>query len=444
VSVGIDIGVVLLLILIEAMFASVEIALISLRDTQVKALEAKGRRGAAVARLTADPNRFLSAVQIGVTLTSLFSSAYGAVTLSHAAGDGLRSLGMGKDAADVLGFILVTMSISFVTLVVGELAPKRIGLQRAEGTASALGPPLERFAVLVRPVIWLLSASTNVVVRVLGGDPGAAREAITEEELRGLVASHEALNSDERELIDDVFEAGDRRLREVLVPRTEVEFLDAATTVAQVWQAVRSGGHSRYPVVRGSADEVVGFVHLRDLLVVQADGDARTTRVGDLARPVKMVPDGLPVLTALSQMRRERQHMAIVVDEYGGTAGIVTMEDLIEELIGDIRDEYDVESAGPRRLRGGDVVVDGLMNTDDFAEETGVALPEGPYETVAGFVVARLGHLPQVGESVEVDGHRLTVSELDGRRVARVRLTPQRDQPPPTNAHASMADGLGE
>jgi len=425
-SVFLNVLVVLALVLVEAVFVATEIALVSLRDSQVKGLASKGRRGAAVARLTADPNRFLAAVQIGVTLTSLLSSAYGAVTLSHAAGDGLQSLGMAHTAADIVGFLLVTLGISFVTLVIGELAPKRLALQRAEAAAQLAAPSLDRFAGLMRPVIWLLSLSTNAVVRLVGGDPGATREEISEEELRGLVSSHHALGRDERRLINEIFTAGDRRLREVLVPRTEVQFLDAATTVAQAWRAVADGPHSRYPVVRGSHDDVVGFVHIRDLAAPHAEGNARGVRVGDLARPVTMLPDGKNVLVALAEMRRDHQHLAIVVDEYGGTAGIVTLEDLVEEVVGDIRDEYDLVTAPSQRLRSGDVVVDGLLNTGDFADESGVELPEGPYETVAGYVVAELGHLPEVGEEVEVEGsggYRLTVDELDGRRVARVRVS---------------------
>jgi magnesium and cobalt exporter, CNNM family len=423
VSVLVNVLVVLALILVEALFVATEISLVSLRDSQVKGLAERGRRGAAVARLTSDPNRFLAAVQIGVTLTSLLSSAYGAVTLSHAAGDGLNSLGMARRAADVLGFLLVTVAISFVTLVLGELAPKRLALQRAEAAAQLAAPTLDRFARMMRPVIWLLSVSTNIVVRLVGGDPHATRESISEEELRGLVSSHEALGHDERVLIDEIFATADRRLREVLVPRTEVQFLDATTTVAQAWRAVGDGPHSRYPVVRGSHDDVVGFVHIRDLLAALAGGEARSVRVGDLVRPVSMLPDGKNVLAALTEMRRAHRHMAIVVDEYGGTAGIVTLEDLVEEVVGDIRDEYDPDTSTSQRLRGGDVVVDGLLNTDDFAEESGVELPEGPYETVAGYVMAELGHLPAVGETVEVAGHRLTVDELDGRRVARVRVS---------------------
>jgi len=422
-KVAVYIAVVLALILIESVFVATEIALISLRDSQVRGLATKGRRGAAVAHLTSDPNRFLAGVQIGVTLTALLSSAYGAVTLSASAASGLRDAGMHTRAAGILGFLLVTLSISYVTLVLGELVPKRLALQNAERAAQLAAPTLDRFASLMRPVIWWLSLSTNVVVRLLGGDPDATRASISEEELRGLVATHQSLGGDERRLIDEVFTAGDRRLREVLVPRTEVEFLDATLTVAQALRSVASGPHSRYPVMRGSADDVVGFVHIRDLVTARAEIDPRTIRVGDLARPIKMLPDGKNVLAALSEMRRERQHLAIVVDEYGGTAGIVTLEDLVEEVVGDIRDEYDLEGGGPHRLGGGDVVVDGLLNTDDFAEQAGVTLPEGPYETVAGFLMAELGHLPQLGETVEVDGHRLAVSELDGRRVARVRVS---------------------
>ncbi|HEY8729671.1 MAG TPA: hemolysin family protein [Acidothermaceae bacterium] len=425
-KVALDIAVVLLLVLIEGVFVATEISLVSLRDSQVRGLATKGRRGAAVARLTADPNRFLAGVQIGVTLTSLLSSAYGAVTLSASAADGLRGLGMNRRPAGILGFLLVTLGISFVTLVLGELAPKRLALQRAERAAQLAAPTLDRFASLMRPVIWWLSLSTNVVVRLVGGDPDAKRESISEEELRGLVATHESLGRDERRLIDEVFTAGDRRLREVLVPRTEVDFLDAATTVAQALQLVAAGPHSRYPVVRGSHDDVVGFVHIRDLVTARAEVDPRTVRVSDLLRPVKMLPDGLNVLAALSEMRREHEHLAIVVDEYGGTAGIVTLEDLVEEVVGDIRDEYDAKGGGLHRLGSGDVVVDGLLNTDDFAEQTGVNLPEGPYETLAGFLMAELGHMPTLGEVVDIDGRRLEVSELDGRRVARVRVSAPR------------------
>src|SRR3954470_11186146 len=408
--------------LLSGLFVAAEIALVSLREGQVRALGEHGHRGKRVTELVGNPNRFLGAVQIGVTTTAILVSAFGEATLGHPAGRALQRAGLSKGAADVVGFIVVVLAISYVTILLGELVPKRLGLQRAEGTALMLGPPLERFARLMRPVIWFLSKSTDVFVRLLGGDPSISRESISGEELRDLVTAHEALSRDERALIDEVFEAGERQLREVMVPRTEVEFLDAAWSVSKAVQTAQPLPHSRFPVVRGSHDEVVGFVHVRDLY--GTTGTARRgVRVGDIARDVLMLPASKRVLPSLSEMRGSGDHLAVVVDEYGGTAGIVTLEALIEDVIGEIRDEYDVDDDEAKKLRGGDVEVDGLLNLDDFAEATGRELPEGPYETVAGCLMATLKRLPRQGDAVEIDGMRLKVAKMDGRRVARVRVT---------------------
>ena len=434
--------VVLALILVEALFVASEIALVSLRESQIETMAQQGRRGQVVAKLVRDQNRWLATVQIGVTLTALLSSAYGAITLSESAKRGLISAGLGTGLAGFLGVVGVTLVITFVTLVIGELAPKRLALQRPEPTARAVAPFLNRVATVMRPFIFLLSVCTNGVVRLFGGDPNVGREAVSSDELRLMVAGNETLNSDERELIDEIFDAGDRQLREVLVPRTEVTFLDADLPIRQAARIAASEPHSRYPVIEGSADNVIGFVHVRDFLNPELAG--RSIRLEEIARPVKMLPTSKQVLSALSEMRAESMHLAIVVDEYGGTAGIVTLEDLIEELIGDIQDEYDVGQAGTTRLVGGVMEVDGLLNLDDFMDETGIELPDGPYETAAGFIVAQLGRLPEIGDEVVValeaapargsdDGHEdadpeihryeLKVAEMDGRRIARIRIT---------------------
>ena len=418
----VDLLLVALFILVGGVFAATEIALVSLRESQARALAANGRRGARVAHLMSDPNRFLAAVQVGVTLAGFLSAAFGAARLAKPVTELLVDAGLKEGLANTLSLLVVTLIISYFSLVFSELAPKRLALQRAERVSLLFAPSLDRIAILFRPVIWLLSRSTDVVVRLLGGDPGAKREAITEEELRGLVASHESLTKDERKLIDDVFAAGERQLREVMIPRTEVEFLDASMTVARAQRLTADAPHSRYPVARDSQDDVLGFVHVRDLMVPAAK--ARALKVAEVTRDVKLLPGSKKVLPALSEMRREGHHLAMVVDEYGGTAGIVTMEDLIEEVIGDIRDEYDVAGDGALRIAGANIDADGLLNLDEVHEQTGVRLPEGPYETLAGYVMAALGHLPRTGEAVEVDGHRLTVTELDGRRVARVRVDP--------------------
>jgi putative hemolysin len=409
-------------VLLGGAFAAAEIALVSLREGQVKALRERGRRGERLAKLVGDPNRFLAAVQVGVTLAGFFSAAFGAATLAAPVADLFLRWGVPDGLADTLAFVVVTVLISYVSLVLGELAPKRLALQRAEGFALVAAGPLDRIATAFRPVIWLLSRTTDLVVRLAGGDPRANRGTITEEELRGLVAAHESLTGEERTLIDEVFAAGERQVREVMVPRTEVDFLDAGMTVSRAVRLVQESPHSRYPVVRRDPDDVAGFVHIRDLLAPDVPG-GRAATVGALAREVKRLPGTKKVLAALSELRREGHHLAIVEDEYGGTDGIVTLEDLIEEVIGEIRDEYDEASAAPARP-GGPAEVDGLLNLDDFAEQTGLRLPEGPYETAAGWVMWRLGRLPRLGDEPGLDGWTVEVVGLDGRRASRLRVVP--------------------
>ncbi len=421
-----NILLVLLFVVIGAIFVASEIALVSLREGQVKSLGQRGRRGQRVARLHADPNRFLAAVQIGVTLAGFFSAAFGAATLANDLAPVLVGWGVPERFAATLSLVLITLVISYVSLVLGELVPKRIALQRAETVSLAVAPMLDRLASWVRPVIWLLSASTDLVVRLLGGDPNAPREQITEEELREIVAGHETLGGEERRLIEEVFAAGERQLHEVMVPRTEVDFLDASTPVFKAVRLVADKPHSRYPVVRGSHDDVVGFVHVRDLFAPEVAG--RSVRVGDISRDVVMLPGTKQVLPALSEMRRSGHHLAIVLDEYGGTDGIVTLEDLVEELVGDIRDEYDVPADAPLAA-GAEEELDGLLNLGDFEDRTGLALPEGPYETVGGFIMHRLGRVAEVGDCVEELGYAFRVTEMDGRRAARVRVSRLPAQP---------------
>ena len=419
-AVGWDILIVLVIVLIGGFFAAAEMALVSLRDGQVRTLAKRGKRGQRAAKLAQDPNRFLSAVQIGVTLATLLSGAFGAATLASSLKAWLAHH-MNADLASALSIAVVTLAISFLTLVFGELAPKRIALQRSERVSLFAAPFLDRLATLATPVVWLLSKTVNLVVVILGGDPALGRGVMTEEELRDLVAGHQALSPDERRIVGEVFDAGKRQIREVLVPRTEVEFLPATMPIAEAASIVSEAPHTRFPVYQESYDDVIGFVHARDLLFPEPDRGP--LRVGEACRPVKFLPTSKTVLSSLSEMRRENVHLAIVLDEYGGTAGIVTLEDLVEELIGEIQDEYDIEEGPSRQLHDGEIEVDGLLNLDDFAEQTGVELPEGPYETVAGFLLASLGHLPGEGESVEVSGRRLAVTQLDGRRIARVRLS---------------------
>lgn len=431
-------AIILVFTLIGGFFAASEVALVSLRESQVRRMaERDRRRGGRVRSLLDEPNRFLAAVQVGVTLAGFISAGFGAQRIAPIVSTWLVDLGVPEGVADSSAFIGATLLIAYLSLVLGELVPKRLALARAEAVSLLVAGPIDLIATLFRPFIWLLSISTNLLVRVVGLDPDSNREAISGEELRGMVASHGELSDAERELIDDVFEAGDTELREVMVPRTEVAFLEASMPAFRAASLVSSMPHSRYPVIGDSADDVLGFVHVRDILDPHMVD--RSVRLEDLAREVAFFPGTKPVIPALTEMRRTGHHLAVVVDEYGGTAGIVTLEDLVEELVGDIHDEYDFGHVehGRRQRSGEPFEVDGLLNLEDFEEESGFALPDGPYETVAGWFVSGLGKLPEIGARLTEPGTgtAFEVLELDGRRIARLRVIPgARGVPEPSDA----------
>lgn len=420
-----NVALILLFIVIGGVFAAAEMALVSLRDSQIKHLSTKGKRGETVARLAEDPNLFLSAVQIGVTLFGFLSASFGGATLAGELSPVFEGWGMPPSIASPVALIVITVVISYFSIVIGELTAKRLAMQRAEEFAMGLAPMVAVIAKVARPVIWFLGASTDVLVRLLGGDPKAGREEVTDEELRTMVGQSQTLGDEERKIMDEVFAAGEVSLREAMVPRTEVDFLDGDLPAYKALNDARGGTHSRYPVAGTTTDDVLGFVHVRDLF--DLDPAARNTPVSQLVRPVLALPQTMKVLLALTQMRKQRSHLAVVKDEYGGTAGIVTLEDLVEELVGDITDEYD-EVNSPDPLQANDL--DGLMTLEEFAERAHLRLEEGPYDTLAGYFMARIGRLPAVGDRIEVDlpvvdtSDRLrvemAVTALDGRRASRL------------------------
>ncbi len=415
-----NLGLVVVFVIVGGVFAATEIALVSLRESQVNQLEQRGGRGARVADIARDPNRFLSAVQIGVTVAGFFSAAYGGSTLAPDVSPYFVDLGLDEEAAETLALIAMTLLIAYLSLVLGELVPKRLALQRSAPVALATAPVLDRFASLMRPVIWLLSVSTDALVRLLGGDPHATSDSVSEDELRDIVSTHEGLGDDERQILSDVFSATRSTLKEVMRPRADVAFIDAAMPLVDAVQWVAAQHYSRYPVIGDSFDEVTGFLHVRDLLAVASD-DPRT--VADVQREVLHLPGTNRVLPTVATMREDGTHLAVVVDEYGGTDGIVTLEDLVEEVVGDIRDEYDERPDQTPDELGAGKVVDGGLTIEDFADATGVALPDGDYETAAGYVIAQLGRLPDVGDGVEIGSARLEVAGMEGRRVVRIAVS---------------------
>ncbi|MEU4689035.1 hemolysin family protein [Actinoplanes sp. NPDC023714] len=413
---GWQIVLVVVLVLLNAAFSGSEMALISLRESQLQRLEKQSRTGRTLARLARDPNRFLATIQIGITLAGFLASAAAAVSLAQPLIEPLSFLG---SAADTVAIVLVTIVLTFFTLVVGELAPKRIAMQRAEGWAMLVARPLDVLATLSRPVIWLLGKTTDMVVRLTGGDPDAGREEVSAEEIKDMVAQQQDFTAEQRTIISGAFEIADRILREILVPRRDVLVLPAGMPVADALSLLIASGHSRAPVTGPQGlDDVQGVVHLRDLV----DGGGT---VADHMFKALFLPETAKVSDAMRQMRAQRQQFALIVDERGSIDGIVTMEDLVEEVVGEIYDETDRDVQSVVREDDGAMLVPGTFPIHDLPD-IGVELSEedeGDYTTVAGLVLARLGHIPTTtGETVTIDGHSAEIVEIAGRAITRLRL----------------------
>ncbi|KGA04131.1 MAG: membrane protein [actinobacterium acIB-AMD-6] len=418
----ISIAIVLGLIALGGIFVAAEIALISLRESQVKQLASKGKRGVRVAKLTSNPNRFLAAVQVGITLCGFLSAAFGAEQLGTYVIPALERAGFSEQASEILSIVGITLVIVYISLVFGELVPKRLALFKTEKIALATAAIIDRVAIIFKPVIWLLSHSTDLIVRIFGITAQTQRSKISDVELMELVSGHTDLSTEEREIVEEVFNTSDRLIHEVMVPRTEVDFLDASLSISEARKVAAELAHSRYPVVRGSSDEIIGFLHVRDLLNPKLD-DAQIT-IMEIIRNVIFLPGTKGVLPALTEMRSKRQHIAIVLDEYGGTDGIITLENLVECLIGEIHDEYDGHEGEPKpEQRTGDIEIDGLISLEDLQDLAGITLPEGPYETVSGFIMNYLGRIAQVGDVVRINGARFTITSMTGKRAGQILLS---------------------
>ena len=415
-----QLALIVVLVAVNAAFAGTEIALLTLRETQLQRLEERSRTGAVLARLARQPNRFLATVQIALTLAGFFASAAAALTL---AGPVEARLGVLGRAAAPTAVVVVTLVLAYVTLVLGELAPKRLGMQKAERWALVMARPLDVLSRFTRPVVWLLSHSTDLAVRLLGGDPEVHREDITTDELRDMVAVQDAFTPDQRQVIDGAFEIAGRTLGEIVVPRGDVFVLDAAQPSREALLALKESGHSRAPVAEGrNLDRALGVVHLRQLI----DGGDRPA--GDVTSPLPGFPEPARVLTALRELQHQRLQMALVVDEHGGAAGIVTVEDLVEELVGEIYDETDTDLSTVRREPGGVIVVPGRFPVHDLVD-LDVELPPGDYATIAGLVLEELARFPEEGDGVDVAGWRIDVRSIVRHSITEVALTPLPPEP---------------
>ena len=425
-SLWLNILLIFVFLLIGSVFSGTELALVSLRGSQLEQMEQQDARGARVARIARDPNTFLSSVQIGVTLSGFLSASFGASSIAPYVVPVVTGWGVHAGLASTLTTIALTLIISYCSIVISELVPKRIAMQRTEKIARAVVPAIDMFSTICKPLIWLIAKNTNGIVRILGFDPQQTDTQVSDDELRVLVSSNTNLSKDERMILGDVFDASETSVAEVMRPRADVVFISGDMPLKEAADFVHNEPYSRYPVTGRDFDDVLGFVHVRDLLDVR---NRRARTVADVTRPGISLPGTSKLLPSLERLRKKGIHLAVVIDEYGGTDGIVTLEDMTEELVGDIRDEYDLPEekgsaqSGASAFVNGVANVDGGMTIEDFADLTGIELEDGPYETLAGYFLAQTGRMGRVGDVVHSDdGYDMVVTRVDGRRIETIEV----------------------
>jgi putative hemolysin len=380
----------------------------------------------AALKLSQDPTPFLATVQIGITLIGIVAGYFGGSRLGQSIGDILVDAGLGESLANVIGVAGVIALITYFSLVFGEIVPKRIGLHGPEQIAARVALPMVLLSRVARPFVAILTGSTNTIIRMLRLS-GEEEAALTEEEIRlliGMSAESGSVAEDEAALLERVFHFGDRKLHEVMVPRTEAVWLERDATIDEFYEVYRAAPHSRFPVIDGSADHVVGVLGIKDVLAALADGSVSgASPIEPMLRPPFFVPESKAVGELFREMQKQGSQMAIAVDEFGGTAGITTLEQLLEEMVGKMGDELQRDEPEFEKVDELTTRVDGSLSIDEARDELGIDLPEGPYDTIAGFVLNELGRVPDEGEEVAIDGYRIVVAEMRGPKIEQLSLT---------------------
>jgi putative hemolysin len=433
-----DLAIVLALIMVGGFFAASEIALITVKRHRLNQLIGEGNRAARVAQhLTEDPSRFLATIQIALTFLGFLASAFGAVSLSGSLANLVRLIPLAfiQNAAREISFVIVTLLIALAAIIVGELVPKTLALTFADRFAIFVARPIGWFDRILRPIVWFVSTVSNVLVRALGGKDRPKAGYLSTEELKMLVETgteQGGIEEDEKEMIHGVIELAETKVHQVMVPRIGIQAVEVNDPVNEVLEMIVRAGHSRVPVYEENLDNVIGILYAKDLLPFLMPGAAPPSQIDirALARPAAYVPETKPVDELLTEMRASKRHIAIVVDEYGGTAGLITMEDVVEEIVGEIQDEYDREESLVEALEEEGIVayrLDGRVSMDDLrdlfdlsdAEEE----DEDDYDTVGGYIVHRVGRIPLPGTVVPFRDVTLRVELAEPRRIAKVIAT---------------------
>lgn len=429
-----------LLVFLNGFFVAAEFAIVKIRLSRLEELVAEGRPGARIARnVVHHLDAYLSATQIGITLASLGLGWVGEPAVAHLLVEPVFAwMGfLSEEALHTTSLTIAFLIISFLHVVLGELAPKSLAIQRAEQTTLSVALPLRLFYFLFLPAIWVFNGSANLLLRAVGITPVSGHElAHSAEEIRIILEHSEqsgVLSEQRHELLEGALDIGERTVRQIMVPRVDVVYISTSATWEQIVQTVIEHGYSRFPLCEGDLDHLIGILYAKDLLryLGQPKGPPSPEEIVALKRECLFVPESQRVEALLKRFQRSRVHMAAVVDEYGGTSGIVTLEDVLEELVGEIQDEMDQEAPLIEETPEGHYRVNGQMLIDDLADRTGVALPDAQGDTVGGYILYRLGRVATRGDEVRADGHLLRVLEVHRRRIVRVLVTPAPGDEPP-------------
>ncbi|WP_199925666.1 hemolysin family protein [Paenibacillus bouchesdurhonensis] len=426
-----EVIVLIVLILVNAFFAASEISLISINDNKIRMLAKQGNRKAAIIhKLISEPSGFLATIQIGITLAGFLASAFAADSFSSILVDYLLSLGVTIAPAllDKLAVIAITLILSYFTLVFGELVPKRLAMKKPEPIAMLAAIPLNALSIVASPFVKLLTASTNVMVRLFGVDPNAEDEEASEEEIRMLVDAgleRGTIQQSERTIIHNLFDFDDKTASELMTHRVDMRAIHAGITRVEIINTVASERYSRFPVYEKGLDNIIGILHVKDLIRYLASNEEGVWDIHSILRAPYFVTESKKGDELLEELQQNREHLAVVIDEYGGTAGIITLEDLIEDIVGQIFDEYDEDESDYERMDENTYVFLGTCHLDEVNDVLSTGLPEGNYDTLSGFVIGKLGRIPTKQEhpEFEFNGFLFKVAEVGKRRIHKILVT---------------------
>lgn len=440
-------GAIILLIvltLINAFFSGCEIAVVTTKDTKVEKMAESGdKRARRLLKLTSDSSRFFSTIQIGVTLAGFLSSAAASQSFAGRLSSALSFLPFSQSTVNGISTLLITLILSYFSLVFGELVPKKIAMNRADQISLRYAGVLNGIAAVFRPLVSLLTASTNGILRLLGIDPRDTEKPVTEEEILMMVDAGEeegVIDEEAKDMISNIFDFNDSTVSEVMTHRTEVEAVEDTSSVQDVVELSRRRGFSRIPVYHDDLDNLLGIIYVKDLLKYVGTPVGPNIKLTDIMRLAYFVPESKLCADLFSEMTAHKLQIAVVVDEYGGTAGIITIEDLLESIVGNMEDEYDTDGNEIHREGDNRYSVDGTTPVEDISDLTGVELPSGEYDTIAGFMMEQLGHIPKPDEHphIKFKNLTLTVDAMDERRIARITIEKETAKPQNTAGHAQQ------